>query len=176
MAGVPTRPPAVVVMGVQGSGKSTIGRLLAERLGVSFLDGDDLHPAANKQKMASGAPLTDEDRVPWLTAIGDAMSEQQAAGAGIVVACSALKRWYRELLRSSVPDLRAVWLRGDVDLIASRLEHRDHEFMPPTLLASQFETLQPLAPWESGIAVSVALPPAAVVDQILTGFGMLPAV
>jgi gluconokinase len=157
--------PSIVVMGVQGSGKSTVGRLLAERLGVEFLDGDDLHPAANKAKMAGGEPLTDEDRVPWLKAIGERLASARAEGRTIVVACSALKRWYRELLRASDDRLAFLCLDGDAALVAERLSHRNHEFMPPTLLASQFATLEPLAVWEAGVTVPVTLAPAVLVER-----------
>ncbi|TPW74287.1 gluconokinase [Schumannella soli] len=152
-------------MGVQGSGKSTVGRLLAERIGVEFLDGDDLHPAANKAKMAGGEPLTDEDRVPWLKAIGASLASAREDGRTIVVACSALKRWYRELLRASDDELAFLCLDGDAALVAERLSHRDHEFMPPTLLASQFATLEPLAAWEVGITLPVTLAPAELVER-----------
>ena len=131
-----------------------------------FVDGDDLHPAANKAKMASGSPLTDEDRVPWLKRIGETIAEHRAAGRITIVACSALKRWYRELLRSSVPDLEFVHLSGDRDVIAGRLAHRDHEYMPATLLDSQFEALEPLAEWERGIVVDVAESPDEIVDRV----------
>lgn len=161
-----TRYPPIVVMGVQGTGKSTIGVALAARLNVVFIDGDDLHPAANKEKMASGHPLTDEDRVPWLKIIGETIAAQQAEGRITIVACSALKRWYRELLRSSVPDLLFVHLAGGRELIAGRLATRDHEFMPATLLDSQFETLEPLATWERGTVVDIAEPPAEIVDRV----------
>lgn len=161
-----TRYPPIIVMGVQGTGKSTIGVALAARLNIVFIDGDDLHPASNKEKMAAGHPLTDEDRVPWLKTIGETIAENRAQGRIIIVACSALKRWYRELLRSSAPDLLFVHLAGEKDVIADRLQRRDHEFMPTTLLDSQFETLEPLAPWERGAVFDVAEPPAELVDQI----------
>lgn len=161
-----TRYPSMVIMGVQGSGKTTIGQALADRLNIQFIDGDDLHPAANKQKMAGGSPLTDEDRVPWLKAIGDAIATGRAEGRITIVACSALKRWYRELLRASDPQLVFVHLVGDKGLLADRIAHRDHEYMPSTLLDSQIETLEPLAEWEHGIAISVDQTPAAIVDEV----------
>ncbi|WP_308471599.1 gluconokinase [Pseudoclavibacter sp. Z016] len=162
----PARPP-MVVMGVQGTGKTTIGSALATRLDVTFIDSDDLHPPANKAKMAAGNPLDDEDRVPWLKVIGETIAANAAEGRVTIVACSALKRWYRELLRSSVPELRFIHLSGQRDLVASRLATRQHEFMPTTLLDSQFEVLEPLAPWEAGVVVPVADTPAEIVDAIV---------
>lgn len=161
-----TRYPPMVIMGVQGSGKSTIGAALAKRLNIEFIDGDDLHPKANKDKMAAGIPLDDEDRVPWLKAIGQTIADGRASGRIVIVACSALKRWYRELLRASAPDLVFVHLSGDKELLADRLAHRDHAFMPTTLLDSQIETLEPLGPWESGIVISIEQDPVAIVDEV----------
>lgn len=156
--------PPMIVMGVQGTGKTTIGSALGERLGVTFIDSDDLHPPANKVKMAAGTPLEDEDRVPWLKIVGATIAANAAEGRTTIVACSALKRWYRELLRSSVPELQFIHLAGQRDLVASRLATRQHEFMPTTLLDSQFEVLEPLAPWEAGVVVPVAGTPAEIVD------------
>lgn len=160
------RYPSMIIMGVQGSGKSTIGAALAERLNITFIDGDDLHPVANKEKMREGHPLTDEDRVPWLKVIGETIAEGRREGRITIVACSALKRWYRELLRSSEPDLVFVHLAGEKGLIADRLAHRDHEYMPTTLLDSQIDTLEPLADHERGIVISVEQTPAAIVDEV----------
>ncbi|WP_347756337.1 gluconokinase [Agrococcus sp. ProA11] len=161
-----TRYPPMIIMGVQGSGKSTIGAALATRLNIDFIDGDDLHPKANKDKMAAGIPLDDEDRVPWLKIIGQTIADGRESGRIVIVACSALKRWYRELLRSSAADLIFVHLSGDASLLADRLAHRDHAFMPTTLLDSQMETLEPLAPWESGIVISIEQDPVAIVDEV----------
>lgn len=158
--------PPMIVMGVQGTGKTTIGSALGERLGVTFIDSDDLHPPANKAKMAAGTPLEDEDRVPWLKIVGATIAANAAEGRTTIVACSALKRWYRELLRSSVPELQFIHLAGQRDLVASRLATRQHEFMPTTLLDSQFEVLEPLAPWEAGVVVPVAGTPAEIVDVV----------
>ncbi|WAC65308.1 gluconokinase [Agrococcus sp. SL85] len=160
------RYPPMIIMGVQGSGKSTIGAALAERLNIDFIDGDDLHPKANKDKMAAGHPLTDEDRVPWLKVIGETIAEGRREGRITIVACSALKRWYRELLRSSDADLVFVHLSGEQALLADRLAHRDHEFMPTTLLDSQIETLEPLAEHERGIVIAIEQSPAAIVDEV----------
>ncbi|PPG38365.1 transferase [Pseudoclavibacter sp. RFBA6] len=154
-------------MGVQGTGKTTIGSALAERLGVTFIDSDDLHPIANKAKMAAGTPLEDEDRVPWLKVVGATIAANEAEGRTTIVACSALKRWYRELLRSSVPELQFVHLAGRRDLVASRLATRQHEYMPTTLLDSQFEVLEPLAAWEAGVVVDVADTPAEIVEAVV---------
>ncbi|WP_308471330.1 gluconokinase [Pseudoclavibacter sp. AY1F1] len=167
-AGHPTLiHPPMIVMGVQGTGKTTIGSALAERLDVTFIDSDDLHPPANKAKMAAGTPLEDEDRVPWLKVVGATIAANAAEGRTTVVACSALKRWYRELLRSSVPELRFVHLAGGRDLVASRLATRNHEFMPTTLLDSQFEVLEPLAPWEAGVVIPVVGTPADIVNAVV---------
>jgi carbohydrate kinase (thermoresistant glucokinase family) len=137
-------------MGVSGSGKSTIGGLLAEALGLPFIDADDLHPATNKEKMAHGIPLTDEDRWPWLAAVGDAM-----AVAACVCACSALKRAYRDALRVKDPGVVFVELDGSRELLAERMEAREGHFMPTSLLDSQLATLEPLQADEAGFRVGI---------------------
>ncbi|MBE0009728.1 MULTISPECIES: gluconokinase [unclassified Arthrobacter] len=157
--------PPIVVMGVQGSGKSTIGALLAERLGVSFIDGDDLHPEDNKTLMASGTPLTDDNRLPWLHTVGNVLA--QGRQTGIVVACSALKLAYRDLLRGHVPELVVVHPHGTMELVAARISAREHEYMPPSLLASQYESLQNLGDDERGLTIDISLPPQAMVDLIV---------
>lgn len=149
--------PPLVVMGVQGCGKSTAGQAVAARLGMPFLDGDDLHPVSNKEKMASGHPLTDADREPWLRAIGREIAAGLEQGTAVVVACSALKRQYRDLIRSFAPETQFVHLEGSRELIAERLTRRDHEYMPATLLDSQFETLEPLGEDEAGIRLEITL-------------------
>lgn len=131
----------LVVMGVSGSGKSTIARRLAEALGYAFLDGDDLHPPANIAKMSAGVPLEDADRAPWLDAIAAWMQRERAAGRSAVVACSALKRVYRERLRQVGPAVRFLYLAVDHDELARRMRARAH-FMPPKLLGSQLATLE----------------------------------
>jgi gluconokinase len=161
----------ICVMGVQGSGKSTVGRALATSLGVRFVDGDDLHSAEAKAKMASGHPLTDEDRLPWLTRIAEVVADAASRGELIVVACSALKRSYRDLMRKTAPTLRFVQLDGSQALIAERLTHRNHEYMPPTLLDSQFASLEPLGPDEAGICISLMLTPDEIVAEILNEKG-----
>lgn len=141
----------VVVAGVSGSGKSKVGELLAQRLGVPFEDGDDLHPPENKAKMQRGEPLTDEDRRPWLDLIGRWFVEHD----GGVVACSALKRTYRDHLREHVPDLDVLLLDGDPDLIRQRQADRKGHFMPPGLMDSQFATLETIADDESGVVIDI---------------------
>lgn len=158
------QPPLVVVMGVSGSGKSTIGALLAERLGVPFLDADDLHPITNVDKMSAGVPLTDDDRWPWLATVGEAMAA--ASTTGTVVACSALKRAYRDAIRAEAPEARFVYLDGSRELLASRLGNREGHFMPATLLDSQLAALEPLAEDESGATVGIAADPPEIVKAV----------
>jgi carbohydrate kinase (thermoresistant glucokinase family) len=164
-AGPLAGPAVIVVSGVSGSGKSTVGALLASRLGWDFLDADDLHPPANIAKMASGVPLTDADRGPWLDAVGRAASAPGRAGA--VVACSALRVVHRDRLRERVPDLVVVQLMAHPDLIGDRLSTRVDHFMPPTLLASQFAALEPLSAAEAGLVLDVGATPEALVARIL---------
>ncbi|MHA6670382.1 gluconokinase [Homoserinimonas sp. A447] len=161
--------PPIVVMGVQGSGKSTIGSMLAARLGAHFIDGDSLHPPANIAKMAAGIPLDDGDRMPWLAEIGRVLAAERHEG--IIVACSALKRKYRDFLRQSVPELFIVDPEGPIELVAARLGGRRHEFMPPALLQSQYATLEPRAEDEQGVTVDISLDPAVVVDSAVTALG-----
>jgi carbohydrate kinase (thermoresistant glucokinase family) len=152
-------------MGVSGSGKSTVGELVAERLGVPFVDGDALHPAANVAKMASGVPLTDDDRIPWLRAVGRALADTSPEGA--VVACSALRHAYRDLIRSEAPDALFAELDGDRALLAARMAARPGHFMPVSLLDSQLATLEPLRPGEDGLRLDVARPPAELAEAIV---------
>jgi gluconokinase len=169
---VPTDVPAVpiVVMGVSGSGKSVTGSRLAAELGRPFVDADDLHPAANKQKMAQGVPLTDDDRWGWLDTVGARLGEDTP-----VIACSALKRVYRDRLRAAAPDTLFVHLHGTRELLADRIGHRVHEYMPATLLDSQLATLQPLQTDERGVVVDVTPPVAEVVENIITELTKDPA-
>jgi gluconokinase len=162
--------PPLVVMGVQGSGKSTAGRATAERLGLRFIDGDDLHPASNKQKMAAGNPLTDADREPWLAAVGGALAEGLERGEARVIACSALKRRYRDLIRFFAPTVQFVHLVGPQELIARRLGERNHEYMPAALLDSQFETLEPLQADEPGIRLDVTRSPDEIAEAVASAF------
>ena len=159
-------PCALVVMGVSGSGKSTIAEQLAARLGWRYVDGDLFHPPANVAKMSAGHPLTDEDRWPWLRAIAAEIDRLAAAGARAVVACSALKRAYRDILVHGRDDIRIVFLNGTKDLIAKRLAARKGHFMPRGLLDSQFKTLEPPQPSERPITVSIDAPVDGIVDDI----------
>ena len=152
----------LLVMGVSGCGKSTLGAMLAARLGLPFADADAFHPPASVAKMSAGIPLTDADRWPWLDALGGWLAAQ--AGGG-VIACSALKRAYRDRLRSHVPTLRIVHPVGDQSLIAARQAARAGHFMPPTLMASQFSTLEPCGPDEATLALDVTLPPDALAER-----------
>jgi len=164
-----TPPVAIVVMGVQGTGKTTIGHLLAERLGVPFIDGDSLHPARNVALMTAGTPLDDADREPWLRVVGETITEHAKSG-GVVVACSALKRAYRDALRAHAPSLYTVAPWAPIEVVAARVAARQHEYMPTTLLQSQYDTLEPLAADELGIRVSVEQTPEAVIEEILTDY------
>jgi gluconokinase len=159
-----SRVPGVVVSGVSGSGKSTVGAALADRLGVPFCDGDDLHPQANVEKMHHGIALDDDDRRPWLLKVGGWLADHPAGG---VVACSALKRSYRDLIRAECPDAWVAQLVGDVEIIRVRQAARTGHFMPPSLLPSQFATLEPLAGDEAGATIDVAQSPEEVVAQIV---------
>ena len=156
----------IVVMGVQGCGKSTVGRGIADALGIRFADGDDLHSAAARAKMAAGHPLIDEDRLPWLTHIAQTMAAALEGGEALTVACSALKRSYRDLMRDLVPSLVFVELYGDQALIAERLTHRNHEYMPAMLLDSQFAALEPLAADEAGMRIELTRTPDDIVGLV----------
>lgn len=157
------RPP-VAVTGVSGAGKSTVGRLLAARLAVPFADGDDLHPAANVAKMASGRPLEDADRAPWLLAVGAWLAAHPRGG---VAACSALRRRYRDVLRSSAPGLVLLHLHGDPALVAERAAARTGHFMPTALLASQLAALEALEEDEAGLVVDVSASPGDIVETFV---------
>jgi gluconokinase len=155
----------VVVMGVTGAGKSTVGTLIAERLGVDFRDADDFHPPANIAKMSAGQPLTDADRWPWLDAIGAHLATH--AQQGCVVTCSALKRAYRDRLRAAAPGLRFIHLHGDMALVAARQAARQGHFMPPSLVASQFATLEAPTDEPDVIALDVATTPDALAEAAI---------
>jgi gluconokinase len=149
----------VIVMGVSGCGKSTIGQLLADRLGYPFVDADELHPPGNVAKMAAGTPLTDADRRPWLELLNKKLRGHENA----VLACSALKESYRQILSQGLAECRFVHLRGSMELIRARMEKRQHRFMPASLLESQFATLEPPS---GALAVDIAQPPAQCVEEI----------
>jgi gluconokinase len=168
-------PCALVVMGVSGSGKSTIADKLAERLGWTYEDGDKFHPASNVAKMSAGHPLTDEDRWPWLQAIADEIDRVCKAGQHVVIACSALKRAYRDILVHGRDDVRIIYLNGTEKLIAERLARRSGHFMPAGLLASQFKTLEPPDARENPVTVSIDASVDAIVDDIIRQLGLDPA-
>ncbi|WP_330340993.1 gluconokinase [Streptomyces sp. NBC_00557] len=165
-------PQVVVVMGVAGTGKTTIGPLLAARLGVPYAEGDDFHPQANIDKMSAGIPLDDSDRWPWLDAIGQWAHGR--AGLGGVVSSSALKRSYRDRLRAAAPGVVFVHLTGDRKLIEERMAQRQGHFMPTALLDSQFATLEPLGPDEAGVAVDVAGGPQEITERAAKALEALP--
>lgn len=171
----PSQQPAVlVVMGVSGSGKSTIAAALAVRLHWTYEDGDWFHPPANVEKMHAGHPLTDDDRGPWLAAIAAWIDSTRAAGGHAVIACSALKRAYRNVLVGDRPDVRIVYLKGDHDLIARRMSVRHGHFMPVALLDSQFATLEEPGPDENPIVVSIDAHPRDIVEAIVAQLGIPP--
>ena len=160
--------PPLVVMGVSGCGKSTVGALLGRRLGKPFLDGDDFHPAANKEKMGAGIPLTDADREPWLGTLGELLAGKADGGTTVppIVACSALKRRYRDLLRSYAPDVVFIHLSGTAATIGARMEARAHEFMPRALLDSQFSALEELEADETHLVVDISQPLDVLVESV----------
>lgn len=158
-----------VVMGVAGSGKSTIGAALARALGVAFVEGDDFHPAANVRKMASGTPLTDDDRAGWLRQLAARIGEARRAGTGLVVTCSALKRTYRDVLRGGGDDVRFVYLRGPRELLARRLSTRRGHFMPVSLLDSQVATLEEPSADERPLVVDISGSPEDIVAALVVG-------
>lgn len=155
-------PVVAVVMGVAGCGKTAVGSAIARRLGLDFIDGDDLHPASNVAKMAAGHPLDDADRRPWLEEVARWLHDHRAQGA--IAGCSALKRSYRDLLRAGCPGLVFIHLAGDRDLIAHRVAARSAHFMPVSLVDSQFATLEPLGDDEAGITLNAAGTLREVVD------------
>jgi gluconokinase len=163
----------VIVMGVSGCGKSTIGALLAAHLRWEFEDADWLHPAANVDKMHNGIPLTDEDRWPWLAAIAAWIDHCRRSGGYAVVACSALKRRYRDVLIGDRADVRLVYLKGDEALIARRIATRHEHFMPRSLLRSQFEALEEPRADENPVVVSIEPQPREIVAKILSALNMI---
>ena len=161
----PPTPPLVVMMGVSGSGKTTVGAALAQRLRVPFADADDFHPEANIAKMTAGHALDDDDRGPWLDSIGEWLAAHPEGG---VMSCSALKRTYRDQLREHCPDVDFLHLAGTPEVIGRRQASRPGHFMPASLLASQFETLEPLAADENGVDVNVDQNIDSIVNEYVT--------
>lgn len=157
--------PLIVVMGVSGCGKSTLGEALGRALAVPYADADDFHPQANIDKMTAGIPLDDADRAPWLDAIGAWLAERVDTGA--VATCSALKRAYRDRLRGAAPGAYFVHLGGEPEVVERRVAARADHFMPASLVASQYATLEPLQPDEAGVTLDFALPPQTLADQAL---------
>ncbi|MFN3506659.1 MAG: gluconokinase [Allorhizobium sp.] len=166
----PTAPQAVIVMGVSGCGKSSVGAALADRLNLPFIEGDVLHPESNVAKMAAGTPLTDEDRWPWLTVIGDRMADALARGEGIIVSCSALKKIYRDHLRAATGGrLSFVYLEGSRELLGRRMGARTGHFMPLGLLESQLATLEVPTGEPGVVTVSIDQPVEGIVADALEG-------
>lgn len=158
---------AVLVMGVSGSGKSTLGKALADRLGWTFADADDYHPPANREKMSRGQALTDQDRQPWLERLHQLIAEKMLEDKPIVLACSALKEKYRDILVGDLEGAALVFLRGDVELIAERMRQREH-FMPVSQLENQLATLEPPT---NAIIVDIAQPLETMLEQVVTQLG-----
>jgi gluconokinase len=156
-----------VVMGIAGSGKTTVGALLAQTLGVDFVEGDDYHSPENVRRMTSGIPLEDNDRWDWLRAVANRIREASEAGTGLVLTCSALKRSYRDMLRSAAPELRLVFLEGDRHVIAERLAERPGHFMPASLLDSQLATLEPPQSDEHALTYDIRESPEEIVSRIV---------
>lgn len=165
MTGQPTRH--VVVMGVSGSGKTTIGRGITEATGFEFAEADEFHSPENIAKMEAGTPLTDDDRWPWLEDLAAWMEARSQAGASTVITCSALRRTYRDVLRDGPPSVDFLHLDGPAEVIAARMEHREGHFMPTSLLQSQIDTLEALEPDESGIILDLRRPPEELIAQAL---------
>jgi gluconokinase len=165
-------PSVIVVMGVSGSGKTTVASLLAQRLRWRFAEADEFHPAANIAKMSAGIALTDEDRAPWLDAIAALIDSIRGANQHGVVTCSALKRAYRERLVHGHDDVRFVYLQGERDLVAKRMRAREGHYMPLALLQSQFDTLEEPGAGENTIAVSIDATPDEIVATIVAALGL----
>lgn len=162
------RGPIIVVMGVTACGKTTVGQQIATRLGIPFADGDDLHPRANVEKMASGHPLTDEDRWPWLEKCGERLAKNAETGA--VIGCSALRVVYRDVIRKHVPDVFFAHLHGPQEVAVERVAARKGHFMPTTLVQSQYDTLEVLEDDENGMVIRFDLPVETIVDTVVARF------
>ena len=160
-------PQHLVIMGVSGSGKTTISTLLSEHLGWIAAEADEFHPESNIAKMSSGTPLTDEDRWPWLASIREWMDTQAENGRSTIVTCSALKHSYRDVLATASGDVHFVHLNGDAAVLGERMKTRSGHFMPASLLPSQMSTLEPLAEDEQGVVVDILKPPGDIAAEIL---------
>jgi len=167
MAAIRSNLGPIVVMGVSGCGKSTVGRELARALDLPYVEGDDLHPPQNVALMTAGTPLGDADRQGWLAAVAQRLSDDMARRRGVVVACSALKRSYRDRLRAAAPDVLFVHLQGPQALLARRLAQRKGHYMPSALLQSQFDTLEPPLPDENALQLDIGPRPTAIVAELL---------
>lgn len=170
MSGGPSRH--VVVMGVSGSGKTTIGRGIAEATGFEFAEADEFHSRENIAKMEAGTPLTDEDRWPWLEDLAAWMDARAAEGISTVITCSALRRSYRDVLRDGPPSVDFVHLDGPAAVIEGRMSGRDGHFMPTSLLQSQIDTLEALEPGERGVVLDLRQPPEELIEQAVTGLDL----
>jgi len=168
-------PMVLLLMGVAGCGKSTIGQRLSRRLGWEFRDADSFHPPANIAKMSSGTPLTDDDRWPWLDAIAAWIDQHTTTKTPAIVSCSALKRAYRSRILGARAAVQLVYLKGSKEIISDRMSRRRNHFMPTALLDSQFATLEEPGPTERPLVVNVALPPNRIAEHIISRCGLLPA-
>ena len=166
----PTRH--VVVMGVSGSGKTTVAHLVAARTGMLFAEADDFHSRGNVEKMRAGTPLTDDDRWPWLHDLADWMAQRSAEGRSTVITCSALKRTYRDVLAQGPPSLDFVHLDGPRQVIHERMQQRHHDYMPASLLDSQIDALEPLGPDEPGVVLDLRLAPQVLAGQVVERLGL----
>lgn len=158
-------PFVLIIMGVSGTGKSTIGKALSKKLSLPYFEGDEFHPATNVEKMRQGIPLNDDDRVPWLLALREQIELQLKKGESAILASSALKASYREILQRDDKRVKFVFLHGSYELILARMKERDHEYMPPSLLKSQFDALEEP---ESAIKVSIDQEVSAIVEEVIS--------